>query len=107
MMILHTFIKSSQTHDDDPSAYPFNNDKVPYYFLFIHGIAYTLQVIGQRGINPTIATLILSLESVMAVVFGMLFLNESLTNKELIGCILMFIAVIIAQLPTRKQNTLS
>lgn len=78
-----------------------------YVGIMSNGIAYTLQVIGQRGINPTIATLILSLESVMAVVFGMLFLNESLTNKELIGCILMFIAVIIAQLPTRKQNTLS
>lgn len=78
-----------------------------YVGIMSNGIAYTLQVIGQRGINPTIATLILSLESVMAVIFGMIFLHENLSNKELLGCILMFIAVVIAQLPTRKQNTLS
>ena len=63
-----------------------------------NGVAYTLQVIGQRGMNPTIATLILSLESVMAVVFGTLLLHESLTLREGIGCILILIAVIIAQL---------
>lgn len=63
-----------------------------------NGVAYTLQVVGQRGMNPTIATLILSLESVMAVVFGTLLLHESLTLREGIGCILILIAVIIAQL---------
>ena len=62
-----------------------------------NGVAYTLQVVGQRGMHPTIATLILSLESVMAVVFGVLILNESLTLKEGIGCILILAAVIIAQ----------
>lgn len=62
-----------------------------------NGIAYTLQVIGQRGMHPTIATIIMSLESVMAVVFGVLILNETLTLKEGIGCILILIAVIIAQ----------
>lgn len=63
-----------------------------------NGVAYTLQVVGQRGMNPTIATLILSLESVMAVVFGTLLLHESLTLREGIGCILILTAVIIAQL---------
>lgn len=63
-----------------------------------NGVAYTLQVIGQRGMNPTIATLILSLESVMAVVFGTLLLHESLSLREGIGCILILAAVIIAQL---------
>lgn len=62
-----------------------------------NGIAYTLQVIGQRGMHPTIATLIMSLESVMALVFGVLILNESLSVKEGIGCILILLAVIIAQ----------
>lgn len=63
-----------------------------------NGVAYTLQVVGQRGMNPTIATLILSLESVMAVVFGSVLLNESLSLREGIGCILILAAVIIAQL---------
>ena len=63
-----------------------------------NGVAYTLQVVGQRGMHPTIATLILSLESVMAVVFGVLILNESLTIKEGIGCLMILAAVIVAQL---------
>ena len=66
--------------------------------IMSNGVAYTLQVVGQRGMHPTIATLILSLESVMAVVFGVLILNESLTTKEAIGCALILAAVIIAQL---------
>ncbi len=71
-----------------------------------NGVAYTLQVIGQRGMNPTIATLILSLESVMAVVFGTLLLHESLTLREGIGCILILTAVIIAQLNPKVISAL-
>lgn len=63
-----------------------------------NGVAYTLQVVGQRGMHPTIATLILSLESVMAVLFGILILNESLTLKESIGCVLILVAVLVAQI---------
>lgn len=66
--------------------------------IMSNGVAYTLQVVGQRGMNPTIATLILSLESVMAVVFGTLLLNESLNTREGIGCFLILIAVLIAQI---------
>ena len=73
-----------------------------YAGIMSNGIAYTLQVVGQRGINPAVATLILSLESVMAVIFGITFLNESLATRELIGCVLMFLAVIIAQYPFKK-----
>lgn len=62
-----------------------------------NGVAYTLQIIGQRGMHPTIATLILSLESVMAVFFGILLLNESMSLREGIGCLLILLAVIIAQ----------
>lgn len=65
--------------------------------IMSNGVAYTLQVVGQRGMHPTIATLILSLESVMAVIFGILMLNESLTVREGLGCILILLAVIIAQ----------
>lgn len=66
--------------------------------IMSNGVAYTLQIVGQRGMNPTVATIILSLESVMAVVFGVLILDESLTMRELGGCALMLAAVIIAQL---------
>lgn len=76
--------------------------------IMSNGVAYTLQIVGQRGMHPTIATLILSLESVMAVVFGTLLLDESLTAREGLGCILILLAVIIAQInikPLLKRLT--
>lgn len=63
-----------------------------------NGIAYTFQILGQRGLHPSIATLILSTESVLAVIFGMIILDETLTLKESIGCATILCAVIIAQL---------
>ena len=75
-----------------------------YVGILSNGVAYTLQIVGQRGMNPTVATIILSLESVIAVVFGVLILDESLNTREIIGCALMFIAVIIAQLPPLKRK---
>ena len=72
--------------------------------IMSNGVAYTLQIVGQRGMNPTIATLILSLESVMAVVFGGIFLHEVMTSRELWGCALMLAAVIIAQIPPKKAK---
>lgn len=67
------------------------------------GVGYTLQIIGQKGMNPTIASLILSLESVISVLAGMVVLGESLTSREILGCVLMFIAIILAQLPEKKK----
>ena len=67
------------------------------------GVGYTLQIIGQKGMNPTIASLILSLESVISVLAGMVLLHESLTSREILGCVLMFIAIILAQLPEKKK----
>lgn len=70
------------------------------------GVAYTLQIIGQKGMNPTIAALILSLESVVATIAGYLayrigFLqtDQSMTPRQMVGCVLVFAAVIIVQLP--------
>ena len=63
------------------------------------GIAYSLQIIGQKDVEPTLASLIMSLESVVAVLCGVIFLHESLTKWETIGCILVFSAVILSQLP--------
>lgn len=67
------------------------------------GIAYSLQIVGQKALKPSIASLIMSLESVFAVLFGWLFLKESLSTWEGIGCILVFAAVILAQLPVPKK----
>lgn len=65
------------------------------------GVGYTLQIIGQRGMNPTVASLLLSLESVISVLAGWLILGETLSVRELSGCALMFAAIILAQLPKR------
>lgn len=63
------------------------------------GVAYTLQILGQRDTDPTTATLLMSLESVFAALSGWVVLHESLSGKELLGCVLVFAAVILAQIP--------
>ncbi len=68
------------------------------------GVAYTLQIIGQRNVNPTIASLILSLESCFSVLAGWVILHEKLSMKESLGCVLMFAAIILAQLPNKKES---
>lgn len=62
------------------------------------GVAYTLQIVGQKNMNPTVASMILSLESVVSVLAGQLILHQRLTDRELLGCGLMFVAVVLAQL---------
>lgn len=64
-----------------------------------NGIAYTLQIVGQRGMNETVASLILSLESVVSVLAGWAILDQVLNERELLGCVLMGTAVVLAQLP--------
>ena len=68
------------------------------------GIGYTLQIIGQKYLSATVASLIMSLESVFATLAGWLILKEVLSTKELIGCGLVFAAVILTQLPTPKKK---
>lgn len=68
------------------------------------GVAYTLQIIGQRDMNPTVASLILSLESVVSVVAGFLILHQTMSRRELLGCCLMVAAIVMAQLPNRKET---
>jgi drug/metabolite transporter (DMT)-like permease len=63
-----------------------------------------LQIIGQANINPTIASLILSLEAVISVLAGWMILHETLTAKQIWGCVLVFVAVILAQLPEKKKS---
>ncbi len=63
------------------------------------GAAYGLQIIGQRDMEPAGASLIMSLESVFATIFGALILHETMTGWEMLGCILVFAAVVLSQIP--------
>ena len=77
-----------------------------YTGVMSSGIAYSLQSLGQRDTHPTVAALIMSLESVFAALAGFVILGDSFSQRELIGCGLMFAAVLIAQLPPagRKKS---
>ncbi len=77
-----------------------------YAGILSSGVAYTLQVVGQRRIAPTSAGIILSMESVFAVVGGYLLLGESLTPRALLGCCLMLVGMILAQRPARSKQTI-
>ena len=70
-----------------------------YMGVFSSGLGYTLQIVAQKDTDPTISSLILSLEAVFAALFGFIFLKEVPNERELIGGILMFFAIILAQLP--------
>lgn len=75
-----------------------------YTGIMSTGVGYTLQIVGQKGLNPTVAALILSLESVFSALSGYAFLHQVLTTRELIGCVLMFIAIVLAQLPDIRRK---
>ena len=68
------------------------------------GVAYTLQIVGQKDMNPTVASLILSLESVVSVIAGFLILHQTMSRRELLGCCMMVIAIVLAQLPNRNRK---
>jgi len=68
------------------------------------GIAYTFQVLGQKEATPTIAALILCLESVFGVLAGAVILHETMTMREILGCIIMFAAVVISNLPEKSDK---
>ena len=67
------------------------------------GVAYTLQILGQRDTEPAVASLLMSLESFFAALFGWLLLGQSLSGREIFGCALMLAAIILAQLPYRRS----
>lgn len=66
------------------------------------GVAYTLQIVGQNGVNPTIASLLMSLESVFSVLAGWILLHEHMSLRALLGCLLIFVAVVLAQIPVKE-----
>ncbi|MCR5089888.1 MAG: DMT family transporter [Oscillospiraceae bacterium] len=78
-----------------------------YAGVFSSGIAYTLQIIGQEGVNPSLASLIMSLESVFSAMTAWLVLRERMSARELLGAVVMFVAIILAQLSPsslRRKN---
>lgn len=82
------------------SAFP-----ILYAGIIVVGIAYTLQIIGQNGTNPTAAAIIMSMESVFAAISGMIILRETMSLREIVGCVLMFAAVLVAELQPSKKKT--
>ncbi len=72
---------------------------VLYTGVLSTGVAYTLQIVGQKGLNPVVASLLMSLESVVSALAGWLVLGQGLSARELTGCAVMFAAIILAQLP--------
>lgn len=68
------------------------------------GVAYTLQIVGQKYADPTPASIIMSMEAVFAALAGAILLKETLRPGEIVGCVLMFAAIIIVQLPEKKRS---
>lgn len=76
---------------------------IAYTGILSSGVGYTLQIIAQKNTDPTVASLLMSLESVFSVLAGWLILGDLLSGRELFGCLLVFIAVILSQLPERRS----
>ena len=74
-----------------------------YSGIMSSGIAYTLQIIGQKHTQPAVASLLMCLESVFAVLSGWVILHGALTGREILGCVIMFVAIILTNLPERKK----
>lgn len=77
---------------------------IAYAGILSCGVAYTLQIITQKHLNPTVASLLMSLESVFAALTGWLVLHERLSARELLGCVLVFVAIILSQLPEKAKG---
>ena len=75
-----------------------------YAGVLSSGVAYTLQIVAQKDVNPTVASLILCLESVVSALAGWVILQEALTTRELFGCVLMFVAIVLAQVPIPNKK---
>lgn len=72
--------------------------------VFSSAVGYTLQILAQKGSNPTVVSLLLSLESVFGALAGAVILGERMSGKEYFGCVLMLVAVVMAQLPERHKT---
>lgn len=77
-----------------------------YLGIFSSGVGYTLQMVAQKGSNPTVVSILMSMESVFSLIFGAVLLGDSMTDKQLLGCALMLAAVVLTQLMPggKKKN---
>lgn len=76
-----------------------------YLGIMSSGVGYTLQIIGQKySDNPTVASILMSLESVFAALGGWLLMNKALSGVEILGCVVMFLAIVLAQLPVKEKS---
>ncbi|MBQ9810982.1 MAG: DMT family transporter [Spirochaetales bacterium] len=91
---------------ETPSLKAIRSALVPilYCGLASGGIGYTLQIVAQRFTNPTVASLLMSFESVFAVLGGAVLLHERMSTRELLGCMVMFIAIIVVQVPVPHKS---
>ena len=91
---------------EEPSVRNMMAAKMPilYAGVLSSGVAYTLQIVGQKDMNPTVASLILCLESVISALAGWVILDEALSPRELFGCLLMFVAIVLAQVPVKRKR---
>jgi len=89
-----------------PAPSAFRAAAVPFLYaaVFSCAIAYTLQVVAQRRTEPTVASLVMCLESVFALLTGVLLLHERHTPRELLGCAVLFAAILLAQIPPRRRR---
>ena len=77
---------------------------IVYAGVMSGGVGYTLQILGQQKVQPTLASMILSLESVFAALFGWVLLHQALSARELVGCAVIFAAIVVAQLPEKTAT---
>ena len=75
-----------------------------YAGILSSGVGYTLQIVAQKDTQPTVASLLMSLESVFSLIFGWMILREAMSGVELLGCLVMFAAIIWVQLPGKKKS---
>ena len=90
---------------ETPGIAEFGENALPilYCGVFSSGVAYTLQIVGQRDLHPAIASLIMCMESVFSALGGWVLLHQSLSPREGVGCVLIFAAVVLAQLPAPQR----
>ncbi|MDO4265943.1 MAG: DMT family transporter [Eubacteriales bacterium] len=91
---------------ETPDAAAVKSGLVPllYAGIMSTGVAYSMQIVGQNGVDPSVAALILSLESCFAVLAGWVLMHNAMSTRELAGCALMFGAIILTQLPQGGNN---
>lgn len=101
---LFSLVLTLLNEQPDPAALLGAWKNILYAGILCSAVAYTLQMVAQKDCDPTVVSLLLSLESVFGAVFGCTLLGEELSGRELMGCLLILAAVVLAQLPERKAG---